>query len=144
MTEPKSMECYGPKEVRFAFIFLTFIQNDADLASYKMPTGFPILSVLQSHWHCQYAETIFSLPLHTGDNFSFFSRIQFGKLNITFQFQLKYLQMKNDFGEFYTLGRKNKSVERHQVRNILIDRSPVNKECFCSSLLSQKRINKSQ
>lgn len=51
--------------------------------------------------------------------------------------------MKNDFGEFYTLGRKNKSVERDQVRNILIDRCPVNKECFCTSLLSQKRVNKS-
>lgn len=37
---PKNMECYGPKEVRFAFFFFffsTFTQNDADLASYKMP-----------------------------------------------------------------------------------------------------------
>lgn len=51
--------------------------------------------------------------------------------------------MKNDFGEFYTLGRKSKSVERDQVRNILIDRCPVNKEYFCTSLLSQKRVNKS-
>lgn len=36
---PKNMECYGPKEVRFAsfFFFSTFTQNDADLASYKMP-----------------------------------------------------------------------------------------------------------
>lgn len=55
--------------ILFFFFFPHLHKMMQILLRIKCPRGF--LSVLQHHWHSQQAEIIFSLLLHTGDNFYF-------------------------------------------------------------------------